>query len=94
VLRDTLERYVISLKADFQRIAAAVAKNDAKQVEMFAHRMKGAARIVGGEALARCSEALELAAGTRDWRAVQRDLPPLSEAVTRIDQMYNEIAAA
>jgi CheY-like chemotaxis protein len=92
ILLETLERYVLSLRSDLKNLRAAIDSNDATNVEVFAHRMKGAARTVGGIALARCSEALEHSARARDWPAISRDLPLLSEAVTMVDRMYNEVA--
>ncbi len=91
---ENLKLFVDTMRVDLERLSAAIAQSNADETQLLAHRMKGAARIVGGQRLATCSEAVELAAEARDWAAVERDMPLLLAAAMKIDQMYDEIASA
>jgi CheY-like chemotaxis protein/HPt (histidine-containing phosphotransfer) domain-containing protein len=91
---ESLKLFVDTMKTDLKRLSAAIAQNNAEEAQLFAHRMKGAARIVGGYRLATCSEAVELSAGARDWPAIERDMPRLLEATAQINQMYDEMESA
>jgi PAS domain S-box-containing protein len=92
-IRETLTLYVDSLAADLGRLESAVAARDAEQSAMFAHRIKGSARAVGGQQLAAVSEALERAAGARDWNAVAINIEPLRGGIARIAVQAREAEA-
>ena len=91
---ESLKLFVDTLKIDRERLSAAIARNNVDDTQLFAHRMKGAARIVGGYRLATCGEAVERAALARDWGAVEHAMPRLLAATLEIDRMYEEIVGA
>ncbi len=91
VLSETLASFIEILKLDIERLCASVAQNNADETQLFAHRIKGAARIVGGQYLAACSEAVERSAEACDWPAIDHDMKCLLEATRQIEQAHAEL---
>jgi PAS domain S-box-containing protein len=91
---ETLGLYVESLAADFKKLSSAAARKDAKASELFAHRIKGAARAVGGHGLEACSETAERAANKRDWVTTQGELPRIGTAIEEIRHTLEEARAS
>lgn len=67
-----LEIFVESLDADVKALSAAIDRGDVHAAGLIAHRIKGAARFVGGSRVARSSEAVEEAAEIVDWAGIRR----------------------
>jgi PAS domain S-box-containing protein len=87
-MRETLGLYVESLKSDLASLLAAIGRKDAEGAEMYAHRIKGAARAVGGQAIVEYSERAEHAAHARSWSTMDLLVVPLGEAVEEIDRVF------
>ena len=86
----TLRLFGTDLQKDFENLSAAVAQNDAPQVHLLSHRIKGSAGIVGGVHLATISAAVEVAAKASDWSAIRREMSRLTEAVAEIARFLSE----
>ncbi|WP_374379417.1 PAS domain S-box protein [Dongia sp.] len=84
-IRQTLSMYVESLKSDFAGIHSAVDQRDAEAAELFAHRMKGAARTVGGRELVRHSEEVERLASEKEWGGILERMPHLMAAIAEAE---------
>ena len=66
----------------FEELEAALRVGDADLAALLAHRMKGAASVVGGVALQDVALAMELAGGTGDLREIQDKLRSSGSATT------------
>ena len=93
-IAENLKLFVDTMKSDLTRLSAAAAQSNADETKLLAHRMKGAARIVGGHRLAACCEALERSAGARDWGVIERDMRRLEAASAQIARLCDEMAPA
>ncbi|MGO8831629.1 MAG: ATP-binding protein [Roseiarcus sp.] len=76
----TLRQFIQSMDVDLDGVATAIVRRDAAAAEILAHRIKGAARVVGGLRLADSSEAIENAARAKDWTAIEGGMARLSAA--------------
>jgi|GEM_PF-3038689 len=74
----TLQMFLQSLTVDLGGLADAIEGADLGEVELVAHRIKGAARIVGAMALAKASEAVEASARAGELAEVRRHQEALS----------------
>jgi signal transduction histidine kinase/HPt (histidine-containing phosphotransfer) domain-containing protein/FixJ family two-component response regulator len=84
--REILERYRSYLAADMESLASAVSASQPAEARRLAHRIKGAARTVGAEALAQAAarmEDLEGHAGDGPWRI---DMARLQDERVRLEQ--------
>jgi signal transduction histidine kinase/CheY-like chemotaxis protein len=89
----TLQQFSDSTAADLADAAAAFVRRDAAAMELVAHRVKGAARMVGGMRLADCAETVEAAARTNDWAAIEPRLARLRAASEEIcESIWREVA--
>ncbi|HVJ34308.1 MAG TPA: response regulator [Terriglobia bacterium] len=87
-MRETSGLYVESLKSDLASLLAAIGQKDAEGAEMYAHRIKSAARAVGGQAIVDFSEQAEDAAHARNWSDIDLLVVSLGEAVDEIDRVF------
>src|SRR5690606_20611938 len=69
-IRALLEDFLDSTRQDLARLDAARAAGDLGGIAREAHRLKGAARLVGALELDQCAARLEAAAGASDWLGV------------------------
>jgi CheY-like chemotaxis protein len=92
-IMETLNCFMVGMKSDIERLAAAVVESDAEQVQLLAHRIKGAARAVGGAKLVHFSESVESATTFRDWATIRSTLPRLTEAGAEIDRICRSLIA-
>jgi two-component system sensor histidine kinase/response regulator len=92
-IKESLDQFVAGMKSDVASLAAAVAASEADQVQLLAHRIKGAARVVGGTRLVHFSEAMESAAAFRDWPTIRSALPHLAAASAEIDRIYRSLTS-
>jgi HPt (histidine-containing phosphotransfer) domain-containing protein len=65
------------MEADMENLAAAVGRRDGASVRNTAHRLKGAARFLGGFQLAAAGEALEESATKMSWSEIDVYWPAL-----------------
>ena len=82
--RMVLDDYLTTTTNDVQAAARALAKNDWQQLAREAHRIKGAAMLVGASGLATAAAALEQAVRTADPASVAPLLAGLEAAVERL----------
>jgi CheY-like chemotaxis protein/HPt (histidine-containing phosphotransfer) domain-containing protein len=92
-IKESLDQYVAGMKSDVESLEAAVAESESDQVQILAHRIKGAARVVGGIRLVHFSEVVESAAAFRDWPTIRSALPRLSAASAEIDRIYRSLTS-
>jgi len=71
-------------RRDRKQFDAHHAARDAAAAGLIAHRMKGACRILGAQALGAVLQRLEVAAKAGDWPAVEALLDPLRRETTRL----------
>src|SRR5690606_9630756 len=69
-IRALLDDFLDSTRQDMARLEAARAAGDLPGVAREAHRLKGAARLVGALELDQCADQLEAAARAADWLGV------------------------
>ena len=89
-MRSSLRLYIDTLERDLVRLTAAVEAGDFDQTQLFAHRIKGAARIVGAYPLAADSEAVEQAALAHDPAGLAIGLPRILAAARGTVQAREE----
>ena len=77
--KSVIESFLEDMPLQFEELEAALRVGDADLAALLAHRMKGAASVVGGVALQDVALAMELAGGTGDLREIQDKLPQLRE---------------
>ncbi len=82
--RMVLDDYLATTTKDLQAAARAFANNDYLQLAREAHRVKGAAMLVGASELASAAAALEQAARTADPPRMAQLLAELETAVERL----------
>jgi HPt (histidine-containing phosphotransfer) domain-containing protein len=71
-------------QADARLLSGAVDARDLPQVKRLAHRIKGASRTLGAEALAFTCQSIEAAARDEDWEAIAVALEALQAEVARL----------
>ena len=82
--RQLLEDFMDTTADDLASLDAARGAGDAPAIASQAHRIKGAARLVGAVELAACADALETAAGDDDWDAL---LPLAADVATAVQRL-------
>ncbi len=80
VITENLQLFLTAMEADMESLASAITQKDDKGVKLTAHRIKGAARFVGGLQLAQASEAVESFAAEGDWPEIKVHWPKLIAA--------------
>jgi HPt (histidine-containing phosphotransfer) domain-containing protein len=86
-VRDTLGRFMKTFTDDLKRLSDAVARADAEQTRMLAHRIKGAAKIVGAAPLAMASGTVEECAKAEAWDTVGFQMKLIVQAETDIGRI-------
>ncbi|HEH9418195.1 TPA: transporter substrate-binding domain-containing protein [Aeromonas sobria] len=76
--------YLASNQQDGEEMLAALATRDAEALLEIAHRIKGAARIVGEDELAEQAESLESAARLEQWGALEGLVQRVDEWIARV----------
>jgi CheY-like chemotaxis protein/HPt (histidine-containing phosphotransfer) domain-containing protein len=94
MIRKNLALFLEAMRADLDSLSAAVARNDGQEAERTAHRIKGAARFVGGAQLAAASETIEGLADRKDWPGIARDWNQLVAASDEIRRHIERQLAA
>jgi HPt (histidine-containing phosphotransfer) domain-containing protein len=90
----SLQIFADSLTADFDLLNKAIATGDVEETHLLAHRIMGAARIVGGHQLAQSSEAVQNASRAGDWSGVALEMPRLSAALRDVVQAIRDMRGA
>ncbi len=90
----TLRQFIDAVAEDMAPLLAALSSRDLKTTEGMAHRMKGAALLVGAARLAAASRVIENAAREGDWQTVDRYMPALTAASDEITQAIEEDLAS
>ena len=70
--------------ADAQLLFEALDARDQSKITRLAHRIKGASRALGAEALAQTCHLIEVAALEGDWEGVTRERESLHREVARL----------
>lgn len=86
LLREVLEDFVSHAQSEVTAIRAAFVGQDAKQMKILAHRLKGSASLVGACQLADACIQLETAAGASDWPLIHSLVPPLDGLMQDIEK--------
>jgi signal transduction histidine kinase/CheY-like chemotaxis protein/HPt (histidine-containing phosphotransfer) domain-containing protein len=94
IINDNLRAFVQSLDEDLAALADAIATDDGELAKITAHRIKGAARMVGATRLADCCDAIERAAGSRDWSEVVAKMPDLGIEASIVRQEIARLTGA
>ena len=88
--RQLLADFLAATADDLAALDAARGAGDAPAIARQAHRIKGAAQLVGATELASCAEALDAAARAGDWDA----LLPLAEDLATAAQRLRLLVAS
>ncbi len=82
--RALLDDFLAACDADLKDLNAARANGDLGQLARQAHKIKGAARLVGAEQLGEAAAAVEHAAKSGDWALILPQAADLATAVERL----------
>jgi CheY-like chemotaxis protein/HPt (histidine-containing phosphotransfer) domain-containing protein len=83
----------LEILADFRRVndadavmlELAVEKRDTPQISNASHRIKGASRTVGANALAAACEHLERASAAQDWKTIEANMGAFQRELARVN---------
>jgi HPt (histidine-containing phosphotransfer) domain-containing protein len=81
-----LRRFPMTNQPVTEALIRAVAEHDAEAVSQLAHRIKGAARMIGAGEYAQACEILEQAGKSRDWAIIETGLAQFKTALARLEQ--------
>lgn len=87
--RNLLEDYLAATADDLRELRAAQASGDLERLARQAHKLKGAARLVGAVPLAEAALALEHAAKAGQWEQV---LPNSADVTTAFERLRRYVA--
>jgi len=85
--RRVLLRFRASNQIDAASLAQAVSARDAVALAHWAHRIKGAARLIGANEFASACEALEQAAKNADWAAIEAAQAGFARSFERLERV-------
>ena len=86
--RELLADYLQTTDADLAELRAAQAAGDLARVARQAHKIKGAARLVGAHPLADAAASLETAAKDEDWPQL---LPLSADLATAFERLRRHV---
>jgi two-component system sensor histidine kinase EvgS len=86
--RALLDDYLAATEADLVELRTAQAAGDLERLARQAHKLKGAARLVGAHPLAEAAASLEHAAKQADWPQV---LPHAADAATAFERLKRHV---
>ena len=89
LLREVLEDFVRHAQSQITSIHAAFADQDAEQMKIPAHRLKGSASLVGACQVVDACTQLEAMAGASDWPLMQSLMPRLDWLTRRSADQSN-----
>ena len=84
--QDILRDFVDSTRSDVASIPELLARRDEPALTRQAHRIKGAARMVGAAPLAAVADRLETAGREADWPEIARAAPEIGEQFGRLER--------
>ena len=87
--RALLDDYLGATEADLAELRTAQAAGDLERLAREAHKLKGAARLVGAHPLAEAAASLEHAAKQADWPQV---LPLAADVATAFERLKRHVA--
>jgi HPt (histidine-containing phosphotransfer) domain-containing protein len=93
-IASTLREFSRVLPGDLADLTRAVIDCDLDATEEAAHRMKGAARIVGAGAVVACCQAIEKAAVARSWLDIKAEMLRLTLEAAELKNAVAERIAA
>lgn len=85
--QDILREFVEAARADALSIPSLRSRRDEPDLTRQAHRIKGAARMVGAMLLADVADRLEAAGRGADWPAIAETAPQIGERFTQLEQL-------
>ena len=88
VTRELLADYLQTTDADLQELRAAQSAGDLEHLARQAHKIKGAARLVGAHPLAEAAACLENAAKDEDWSQL---LPLSADLATAFERLRRHV---
>lgn len=86
--RALLDDYLATTQADLNELRTAQAAGDLERLARQAHKLKGAARLVGAHPLAEAAASLEHAAKQADWPQV---LPLAADVATAVERLRRHV---
>ena len=89
LLREVLEDFVRHAQSQITSIHAAFADQDAEQMKIPAHRLKGSASLVGAYQVVEACTQLEAMVGASDWPMMQSLMPRLDSLMQDIETSAN-----
>jgi PAS domain S-box-containing protein len=79
---------------DAAAIIRAIDQRDIPQVTIASHRIKGACRVIGANALADASEQIERACRAADWTLIHASVPAFRHELERLNLFLEEVLCA
>ena len=87
-----LARFKATNQADAEALRQAFGNHDATEVGRLAHRMKGAARVIGARPFAQACEALEHAGKSGDWPEIEEAHDGCKAALGLLEQVLQNFS--
>ena len=91
LLREVLEDFVRHAQSQITSIHAAFADQDAEQMKIPVHRLKGSAGLVGAYQVVDACTQLEAVAGESNWRLIYSLMPRLDGLMQDIETSANTL---
>ena len=89
LLREVLEDFVRHAQSQITSIHAAFADQDAEQMKIPIHRLKGSASLVGAYQVVDACAQIEAAAGANNWSMIYQLMPRLDRLTRRSADQSN-----
>lgn len=94
LLQMMLGQFVQTNREDIAALSAALAAADAAQIRKYAHRIKGAAALIGANELAGLAQQLEHDSSNRDLSQIASLWPQLQQALARVEHYIERYGQA
>ena len=90
VLKDVVQAFLEDTPNDMNQLRDALTKGDYPRVSAQAHKIKGAAAVIGAQATSQAALYLEATAKTENVKDVERNVDELSHQLETLSQTLNQ----
>jgi HPt (histidine-containing phosphotransfer) domain-containing protein len=91
---ELIELFIQTSPADLQAVAAGLERGDARQVFLYAHKLKGSASVFHAGPLEQLCKEIEILGRSEALDQARLRLPALEEELTRVIQALEALRAA
>ena len=94
IVERILQTFHRTIRADLEKLEAAVRASDAEEIAHIAHRMKGASLSIAAHELQWCAERIETSAATRQLENIETHFSRLKQECARFDNLSSNTLAS